>query len=401
MFSRTTGQHATLVSVGYSILGVLPLFLVSSQAVQLQRELDFGKDGLGLAVSVCFAVSAVAATPLGAVVGRLGARAGLKLSAAFALAALVLMAFVADRWWHVALALSLCGIANATAQVATNVVLAGNVRAGRQGLAFGAKQAAIPIASLTAGLALPVVGLLAGWRASFAVAAVIVLAALAYRPHVTDDRSAPPRHAAPPGARPSSRGRPSRLLLTIALVGLLAGAVANALPTFAVDSAVASGFGEGAAGLLLALGSAAAVLVRVGAGWVADRRGSSGISELLALTGAGAVALVVLALSGDSHALYAFATLAVFASGWGWPGLIHYATVHTHRAAPAAASGFVLSAVYIGNVVGPAIVGFIAEHRSYADAWGYGAGVLVLATAAGLAARELERRAARTSTAAG
>jgi MFS family permease len=411
MFSRTTGQHATLVSVGYSILGVLPLFLVSSQAVQLQRELDFGKDGLGLAVSVCFAVSAVAATPLGAVVGRLGARAGLKLSSAFALAALVLMAFVADRWWHVALALSLCGIANATAQVATNVVLAGNVRAGRQGLAFGAKQAAIPIASLTAGLALPVVGLLAGWRVSFAVAAVIVLAALAYRPHVTDDRAAPSRRAdrgrprdtsaAPAPARRAGRRRPSRLLLTIALVGLLAGAVANALPTFAVDSAVASGFGEGAAGLLLALGSAAAVLVRVGAGWVADRRGSSGISELLALTGAGAVALVVLALSGDSHALYAFATLAVFASGWGWPGLIHYATVHTHRAAPAAASGFVLSAVYIGNVVGPAIVGFIAEHRSYADAWGYGAGVLVLATAAGLAARELERRAARTSTAAG
>jgi hypothetical protein len=70
-FSGTTGtgprsgRHATLVSVGYSILAVLPLFLVSSQAVQLQRDLDFGTSGLGLAVSVCFAVSALAATPWG------------------------------------------------------------------------------------------------------------------------------------------------------------------------------------------------------------------------------------------------------------------------------------------------------------------------------------------------
>jgi MFS family permease len=359
-----SGRHATLVAVSYSILAVLPLFLASAQAVQLQRDLDFGKDGLGLAVSVCFAVSAVAATPLGNVVGRIGARAGLKLSVAFSLVSLLLLAALVDRWWHLAFALALCGLANATAQVATNVMLAGNVRAGRQGVAFGAKQASIPLASLAAGLALPVVGLLAGWRVTFGAAAVIVLASLVFQPRFTGE---------PNGARARERGRtrPTPLLLTIALVGLLAGAVANALPTFAVDSAVASGFGE-----------------------VADRRASAGFSELLMLTGAGALALVLLAVSGDSHVLYVIAMVAVFASGWGWPGLIHFATVRTHLAAPAAASGFILSAVYVGNVVGPAIVGFIAEHRSYADAWGYGAVVLALATAAGLAARRLERRAA-------
>jgi MFS family permease len=399
MFSRTTagqasGRHATLVSVSYSILAVLPLFLASAQAVQLQRDLDFGKDGLGLAVSVCFAVSAIGATPLGHVVARIGALAGLKLAVSLSLASLVLLAALADRWWHLAAALALCGLANATAQVATNVVLAGNVSAGRQGVAFGAKQAAIPIASLIAGLALPLVGLLAGWRVAFAAAAVVVVAALVYRPQISDEPGAA-------GPRERGRMRPTPLLLTIALVGLLAGAVANALPTFAVDAAVASGFGEGAAGLLLALGSVAAVVVRVGAGWVADRRGSAGFSELLALTGAGAIALVALALSGDSHVLYVLATIAVFACGWGWPGLIHFATVRTHRATAAAASGFVLSAVYVGNVVGPAIVGFIAEHRSYAEAWGYGAVVLALATGAGLVARRLERGAARTSTAAG
>ena len=392
MFSRTTasgdwsgggGRHATVVSVAYSVLAVLPLFLVSSQAVQLQRELGFDRAGLGLAVSICFAVSALAAAPLGHVVGRIGAPAGLKLCTAVALASLALLA-TATAWWHVVVALALCGLANATAQVATNVVLAAGVRRGRHGIAFGAKQAAIPIASLAAGLALPVVGLLAGWRVAFAGAAAIVLAALLFRPRLVDGGG--PRRAAHAGSR---RGP---LLVAMAVVGLLAGAVANAVPAFAVDSAVAHGFGEGPAGLLLAVGSALAVAVRVGAGWVADRRGSAGFSELLALTAIGTVALAALALANGSHALYALATLAVFAAAWGWPGLLHFATVRSHAAAPATATGFVLAWVYVGNVIGPATVGFIAEHRSYADAWAYGAAVLGLATLAAVAARRLERR---------
>jgi MFS family permease len=393
MFSATTarrrpGRHATLVSVGYSVLAVLPLFLVSAQAVQLQRELGFNTADLGLAVSICFATSALAAAPLGHVVGRIGARAGLELCTGMALASLAWLT-AASRWWHVVAALALCGLANATAQVATSVVLADGVPKDRHGLAFGAKQAAIPIASLTAGLALPVVGLLAGWRVAFAGAGVVVLAALVLRPRLAG--------GAMPQRAPRGAVRRSPLLLSMALVGLLAGAVANAVPAFAVDSAVSHGFGEGAAGLLLAAGSALAVLVRIGAGWVADRRGSSGFTELLALTGTGTLALVALALARDSHVLYAAATLAVFAAAWGWPGLLHFATVRSHRSAPATATGFVLAWIYVGNVIGPATVGFIAEHRSYGSAWAYGAAMLALATVAVVAARRLER----TSTAAG
>lgn len=389
MFSRTTvsrgsGRHATLVSVAYSVLAALPLFLVSAQAVQLQRELEFGKADLGLAVSICFATSALAAAPISQVVRQLGTRAGLRLCAGMSLVSLASLT-LATRWWHVAAALALCGMANATAQVATNVVLADGVRTERHGVAFGAKQAAIPIASLTAGIALPVVGLLAGWRVAFGGAGVVVLIALVVRPRLTGGG------APGPGAR--SRARPGPLLVSMALVGLLAGAVANAVPAFAVDAAVTHGFGEGPAGLLLAVGSAFAVLVRVGAGWVADRRGSSGFPELLFLTGAGTLALVALALVGDSDALYAVAALAVFAAAWGWPGLLHFATIRSHRATPATASGFVLAWIYVGNVIGPATVGFIAEHRSYADAWIYGAAVLGLATVATAAARRLERAA--------
>ena len=54
--------------------------------------------------------------------------------------------------------------------------------------------------------------------------------------------------------------------------------------------------------------------------------------------------------------------------------------------------------VYVGNVIGPAIVGFIAQHGSYALASAFGAAVLALATAAASLARR--QALVRTSTAA-
>ena len=83
--------------------------------------------------------------------------------------------------------------------------------------------------------------------------------------------------------------------------------------------------------------------------------------------------------------------IAGFGAGWGWAGVIYFAVVRTHPQAPAAATAFVLSVVFVGNVIGPAGVGFIAQHGSYELAWGVGAAVLALATAAALAARQASR----------
>ncbi len=79
-----SGRRVTSLAVAYAVLGVLPLFLVSAQSVQLQRDLDFDRAGLGLAVSLCFAASALAANPAGRLVD--GA-AVLALATAAALAA--------------------------------------------------------------------------------------------------------------------------------------------------------------------------------------------------------------------------------------------------------------------------------------------------------------------------
>jgi MFS family permease len=112
-----------------------------------------------------------------------------------------------------------------------------------------------------------------------------------------------------------------------------------------------------------------AVLTRLGSGWLVDRRCTNGIGELGALTLVSVGAFALLWMSAGSDLLFVTGTLVGFGAGWGWQGLIHFATVRSHPTAVASASGLVLTAIYIGMVFGPATTGFVAQHFSYTDAW--------------------------------
>ena len=145
------GAGATVTT----IVCVLPVFLVGGLAVQLGDELRFSPAGLGLAVSIYFGVSALASVPSGALVERYGpatvARAGILLSAASLLA----VAGLARAYPMLVTLLALSAAANALGQLASNAALAEHVPAHRQGLSFGVKQAAVPVATLLAGVAVP------------------------------------------------------------------------------------------------------------------------------------------------------------------------------------------------------------------------------------------------------
>jgi MFS family permease len=375
-------SRGTLLPIAYSIVGVLPLFLVSAQAANLQHELGFGASSLGLAVSVSFAVPALTAVPLGHLLQRAGPSIGFTLAAATSFAALLWLAVVASRWWHVALALAVGGLAAALSQVSSNLAVAANVPHERQGLVFASKQAAMPAAALCAGLSVPLIGLVAGWRIAFFGAAALVLTGLVRRPRLV-------HHRAPP--RATRDRRPSRPLLLLAACALLAGAVSTSLSAFTVASAAARGFSPAAAGSILALGSVASIGGRLAVGWLADHRRSSGLTELVALTGGGALGFALLSASDGSDALFLLGVAAAFATGWGWPAIIYFATVRAHPTTPGASTGFVLSGVYAGSIAGPTCIGLIAEHDSYGHAWALCAALLSLATLAALGARRLVR----------
>ncbi|MEV4689541.1 MFS transporter [Micromonospora echinospora] len=373
------GAGATVTT----IVCVLPVFLVGGLAVQLSDELRFSPAGLGLAVSIYFGVSALASVPSGALVERYGpatvARGGILLSAASLLA----VAGLARSYPMLVTLLALSAAANALGQLASNAALAEHVPAHRQGLSFGVKQAAVPVATLLAGVAVPTVALTAGWRWAFVVAAGAALAALPAVPRTGRDRRA--RAAA--GGRNGGTGP----LVVIGLAATLAAAAANALGTFLVDSAAARGLSPGLAGLTLTLGSAVCVFARVGVGWLADRRAGGHVGLIAGMLLTGSVGLILLAVAGPAP-LFAGVVLG-FGLGWAWPGLMNFAVVRLHPQAPAAATSITQTGVYAGGCLGPLGLGALAGTVGYPAMWLTAAALMLLAAVLMLLGARLLRRA--------
>ncbi|MFI6232601.1 MFS transporter [Micromonospora sp. NPDC050784] len=376
--------RASAGAVVTTVACVLPVFLLGGLAVQMGADLGFSPAGLGLAVSVYFGVSALASVPSGRLVERYGpavvARCGILLAAGSMLA---VAAFARSYPVLVGL-LALSAAANALGQLASNAALAQHVPARRQGLSFGVKQAAIPVSTLLAGVAVPTIALTAGWRWAFVAAAVAALTTLAAVPRQL------PGLARRAGA--TRAGRATAALVVIGAAATLASGAANSMGTFLVDSAAARGLSPGLAGLTLTLGSAVCVAARVGAGWLADRRESGHVALIAAMLLVGAVGLGLLALTG-SVPLVGGVVLG-FGLGWAWPGLMNFAVVRLHPQSPAAATSITQTGVYAGGCLGPLSLGPLAAHLGYPAMWTIAAVAMLLAAALMLVGSRLLTRAA-------
>jgi predicted MFS family arabinose efflux permease len=204
-------------------------------------------------------------------------------------------------------------------------------------------------------LALPLLALPLGWRATFALCALGPLGVgLALR-----GRAPSPRRVA--------AGRPSRALVLTAIGAALASAGPCALGAYLVASAVDVGVAEGTAGLLAALGGGISLAVRVSLGARADRRRAYGLDTVVVLLLAGSVGFALMAT--DSVAPFVGGALLAFALGWGWPGLFNLAVVDSHRETPGAASGVSQTGIYVGAAGGPAAFGALYAEAGYDIAW--------------------------------
>lgn len=187
--ARERARGVLALAILSNTTAALPAFLLGALAVLVRDDLRFGEGGLGLAVAIFFACSALVAIPGGRLTERIGARAAIALAAVCSAMSLAGVALLAGAWTDLAVFLAIGGVGDGLSQPATNLSLARAVPARRQGLAFGVKQASIPLATLTAGLAVPVIGVTLGWRVAYGLAAfatvpvVALLAARRLRPH--------------------------------------------------------------------------------------------------------------------------------------------------------------------------------------------------------------------------
>lgn len=371
---------AAVGAVATTTASVIPVFLVGGLAVQIDHELGFSPAGLGAVVALYFAAGALCSVPAGWLVERYGdkltSRAGVLLSAASMLA----IAGLARSYLSLLLIMMIGAVGNSLGQLSSNLSLARQVPKHRQGLSFGVKQSAIPLATLLAGAAIPTVALTVGWRWAFVVIAVLALLILPL---------------APRGPRPTMRckgnsdpraERATGPLIVLAFGATLAAGSASALGIFLVSSSVAQGIGAGTAGLVLTAGSMVGVTARIGNGWLADRRGGRHIQVVAATLGVGAGGLALLSLPGMWTLLVG--TVLGFGLGWSWTGVLNFAVVRLNPLAPAAATSITQAGVYCGGCAGPLVFGVLAAH-SYPLAWLVSAGAMVVATIIMLVGRRL------------
>jgi hypothetical protein len=117
------------------------------------------------------------------------------------------------------------------------------------------------------------------------------------------------------------------------------------------------------------------IFARIGWGWWTDRRRLALIPFVAVLQLVGAGGLAVIAVNPAVPVLL-LATVAAYAAGWGWNGLLVAAVVGAYPDAPAAATGITQAGVYGGAVLVPPLFGYLAETASYAAAWASAAGLL-------------------------
>ncbi|WP_226353174.1 MFS transporter [Pseudonocardia sp. ICBG601] len=376
----TAAPSAFRVATGAVIVttaSVLPVFLTGALAVQLSRDLAFDPSGLGLVVALYFGVSALCSLPVGMVVERFGSRVTSRIAvvgAAVLMAALGLGA----RSYVALVVLLLCGAwCNVMGQLSSNLTLARSVPAHRMGLSFGVKQAAIPAATLLAGLAVPAVALTVGWRWAYGIGALLALAAL----------FACPRADARPSARAGKGDRATGALAVIGAASGLAAGTATALGIFLVASAVDRGIDPGLAGLVLTLGSVVGLSARLLHGWLADRRTGGHVAVVAASLASGAIGFVLLAVPGTPALV--FGVVLAFGLGWAWPGLLQFAVVRLNPSAPAAATSIVQVGVYAGGFAGPIVFGSLATHAGFPTAWTVNAVVMLVSAALMLVGRRM------------
>lgn len=372
----------TMLGAGaLTALGTMPVFLLGALAVYVRAELGMNAVEFGIAVSVFWASAALTSLTAGGLIDAMGKRAStmaagvLTATGGFGTATL-------GRSWPVLLVLLLVfGMSNAAAQLASNLVLARSVPARHRGLGFGIKQAAVPLSTVIAGIAVPLVGATAGWRWAYVMLGCLGLAVLATGLRMSGPTS---RRASPTtgAVRPPLGG-----LLVVMCAMVCASACVNSFGGFIALWGHHVGLSPSEAGVLIAVGSAFNVVIRVLAGHLADRRQGRNLPWVAGHMGVGAAA-VLLASVPSTWAVVPGALVA-FALGWSWPGLLIHAVVRIARDSPAYASGLIQAGSFAGGAVGPVLFGLAVETTGYQTAWRITAGVFALAAVLICVARSL------------
>lgn len=348
-----------------STVSGLPVFLIGALSVEIGRDIHLTSAVLGVVVALYYATAAFSAIPMSLRSNAIGVHLAVRLGCVLMAVLLALLGLTAAQLWQLALLVAGVGFASAVIEPAVNSMLFHGVSARHRGFAFGIKQSAFPLAVLTAGLLLPMVEPVGGWRNVFLLVAGGCLLVASVVPATAAGKwTAAALRTVRLARSEVRRVRP------LAVAFALCVAPASALSAFVVPAAVDRGFDVVTAGILGSVGGAATVCSRVVAGWLVDRFGVHPLGLTLGMLclGTGGYVLMVAAPAG-AWALFSAGTVAALMFGWGWNGLFNLFVASTFHSNVAHATAVISVGARCGGVIGPLIFGFVVDHFSFRAGW--------------------------------
>lgn len=365
---RTRGGPGDFfISAVVGTISSLPVFLIGTLAIQIRASLHFGSSTLGIVVAAYYLGAAVSSLPGSHLSERIGGIRVMKIGILLLIVLLVILDLAADSVAVLISIMALAGLVSGILQPALNLFLSKRITPESQGLAFGIKQAAIPLASSLGGIAVPLIALTIGWRQVFVIAAVcaVIIYLLIPKPryNLSDSKS---------GVLADADIKIPRAALTILAVAIAFGMIsASGLTSFLVTFAVHDHIGKGTSGWIAGIGSGLTVLVRIGVGIFADKKPRRHFITIATMLFIGAFGYIFLFLgaSQSNETLIIIGTLIALGIGWGWNGLFNYSVVRSCVDAPARATGITQIGGRLGAVIGPLAVGLIIKDSSFEIAW--------------------------------
>lgn len=374
---------------------MLPPFGLAALAEDIRASFAVSGPTVGALVATFFVTSALVSRRAGGIAQRDGATTSLVLAASCISTAMLGIGAFGTSVPVLAVFCAIAGVGNAFAHVCANLLFTRRVPPHRRALSFGLKQAAIPIASLSAGLAVPLAHALGGWRRVFLVYGTVTLSALVWAVREFRRGRAARRAAAVAPVRRDSP-LPARGVLVLAALGAALGVgPMTVVASFLVLAGVEAGIRAVDVGLMLAAGSAVAIVLRVVFGLLVDARIARGRS-----TGVPALMVGVLVVSAAGLALmdaavpwrFALGALLGLGLGWAWHGLLDLSVVRLYAEDAARATGISQIGAYVGGIAGPLGGGFLVDAVGADLVWLLcAASCLGAAAAFGAAARRAAR----------
>ena len=359
-------------------IGPYVLYVLSTLAPAITRDLGLTRTQLGSLVTVSFGVATLFSVLSGGMSDRLGSRRLLFLLYGCTGVALAGIALGPTFGWLVA-ATALAGFSQSSSNPVTNRLVAKRVPAGHRGLLLGVKQSGVQMSQFFAGAVLPSAALVMGWRGAAGASVAFVVVGL-----VATWLLVP---AEPPQPTPVVRGSSGRsrdpMIPWLAGYGLLIGIIVQGtnvyLPLYSFEEL---GFNQQLAGATAGVVGAMGIVARILWGRGAERLRTA-VSPLLILAALSVAATSLLWGAASLGPVALWTGAALFAvSALASTVVLMLAVVRGVSAERTGrASGQVMLGLYAGFMIGPVLFGSIVDATDgYGAAWGLLTGCAATAT---------------------